>query len=145
MSDVEYLNNYAIYNPCMGLNGSNSTLLDGMPEIPGITKVNYAVFRDLVTYEYGGEAIDAPGAAPCVDSIGAYYYLNSPAVMSALHIWSNLTDHWYMCNPNITYTPLPNASLWCYPLLLDAGVRMMFYSGDVDGSVPTVGTEKWIA
>jgi hypothetical protein len=60
--------------------------------------------------------------------------------MEALNIWTNLTDPWYMCNPNISYTPLPNASYWCYPLLLEAGIRMMFYSGDVDGSVPTLGT-----
>jgi len=76
-----------VYNPCFGLNGTNSTLLDGLEEIPGVTKVNYAVFRDLVTYEYGGEEIDAPGAAPCIDSIGAYYWLNSVQVQTALNIW----------------------------------------------------------
>lgn len=25
-----------------------------------------------------------------------------------------------------------------------AGIRMMFYSGDTDGAVPTLGSKKWI-
>jgi len=63
--------------------------------------VNYVNFGKYFS-EVGGD--DVPGAAPCVDSMGAYYYFNSAPVLSALHIWNNLTDPWYMCNPNISYT-----------------------------------------
>jgi hypothetical protein len=119
------------------------------PEIPGITKVNYARFRDKIKYSYGGSEIDAPGAAPCIDSIGAYYWFNNASVSSALNIWANVTaqQNWTMCSDPVgnAYITNPNGSIWCYPILLDAGIRMMFFSGDVDGSVPTIGTQKWIA
>jgi serine carboxypeptidase-like clade 2 len=149
-NEVQYLNNYAIYNPCFGLDSTIPDLTETeFPEIKGVTKVNYARFRDKVKYSYGGTEIDAPGAAPCIDSIGAYYWLNNASVSTALNIWTNVTNqqNWTMCSDPVgnAYITNPNGSIWCYPILLDAGIRMMFFSGDVDGSVPTIGTQKWIA
>jgi serine carboxypeptidase-like clade II len=39
---------------------------------------------------------------------------------------------------------LEKASLWIYPTLKEGGYRILKYSGDTDGAVPTLGTEKWI-
>lgn len=41
------------------------------------------------------------------------------------------------------YTINPRASQWAYEDLKGA-IRMVHYSGDQDGSVPTIGTERWV-
>lgn len=41
------------------------------------------------------------------------------------------------------YTSLPQASQWIYEELYGK-IRMMHFSGDVDGAVPTIGTQNWI-
>jgi len=135
-AEVEDINNYAIYNPCYGLNDSEN--------IQGVTNVNYAKFNDLVDFYVGESRIDAPGAAPCIDSKGAYLWYNNATVRTALNILPQITWDWYMCTDRCNYTPLPNASYWAYPIILQAGVRAMFYSGDIDGSVPTLGSIRWI-
>jgi len=136
-SSTYWINNYDIYRPCFGLNSS-------ITQIDGVTNVDYARFRKLKRYTVGGTEIDAPGAAPCVDSVGAYYFLNNASVRESFHIYPNITTDWFMCTDNCNYTPNANASFWAYPILLEAGIRIMFYSGDVDGSVPTIGSQRWI-
>jgi carboxypeptidase C (cathepsin A) len=49
-----------------------------------------------------------------------------------------------MCTDAINYTSQPEASMWIYPQLKDAKLRILKYSGDADGAVPTIGTETWI-
>jgi len=44
-----------------------------------------------------------------------------------------------------TYNSLREGSVWIYPILMNYNYRLMHYSGDTDGAVPTVGTRKWIA
>ena len=34
--------------------------------------------------------------------------------------------------------------MWIYTVLKGSGIRMMFYSGDTDGAVPTYGTKRWM-
>lgn len=48
-----------------------------------------------------------------------------------------------MCTSDIDYTRGPEASEFIYQELYGK-IRMMHYSGDVDGAVPTVGTQGWI-
>ena len=48
-----------------------------------------------------------------------------------------------MC-ANINYTPNPDASYWIYPHMIQKKYRILVYSGDSDGSVPTIGTIRWI-
>lgn len=45
---------------------------------------------------------------------------------------------------NIEYTRDPNGSQWIYEAL-QGKYRMLHYSGDTDGAVPTLGTQNWIA
>ena len=72
-------------------------------------------------------------------------YFDDPAVRTALHIDSTFTDGWEMCttNPDWNYTVEPQASQWIYEEL-HGKMRMMVYSGNVDGSVGTIGTQNWI-
>lgn len=37
-----------------------------------------------------------------------------------------------------------NASIWIYPILLKADLRIWVYSGDVDADVPITGTLWWL-
>lgn len=47
---------------------------------------------------------------------------------------------------DIDYTETKRASQWIYEELHkeDTGYRYLKYSGDTDGAVPTLGTERWI-
>jgi len=71
-------------------------------------------------------------------------YVNNATVREALHI-PEYAPGWDQCwGENFTYNLNASASLWIYPVLKEAGVRLMFYSGDTDGAVPTYGTKRWI-
>lgn len=43
-----------------------------------------------------------------------------------------------------TYMSYREGSVWIYPILKAYGYRLMHYSGDTDGAIPTLGTRKWI-
>ena len=48
-----------------------------------------------------------------------------------------------MCSGDIEYHPEPEGSKWIYKVLKNK-IRILFYSGDTDGALPTFGTKKWI-
>lgn len=71
-------------------------------------------------------------------------WLNQVDTKSALHV-EDVT--WAECNNTMfdTWLIQPQASQWIYTILKTSGyIRMMHYSGDTDGIVPTYGTKKWI-
>lgn len=68
-------------------------------------------------------------------------YLNNALVKEALHI-SESSNPWSDCD-NIDYTILQKGSLWIYEEL-KGQIKMLHYSGDQDGCVPTQGTLEWI-
>jgi carboxypeptidase C (cathepsin A) len=43
-----------------------------------------------------------------------------------------------------TYQSFREGSVWIYPILKEYGYRLMHYSGDTDGAIPTLGTRKWV-
>jgi len=49
-----------------------------------------------------------------------------------------------MCSDLIKYTSGEKGSQWVYEKLLGSGYRILKFSGDVDGAVPTAGTIGWI-
>jgi carboxypeptidase C (cathepsin A) len=51
---------------------------------------------------------------------------------------------WDLCQDDIQYTPQQNATYWIYPKLVNR-YKILKYSGDADGAVPTLGTQNWIA
>jgi len=44
-----------------------------------------------------------------------------------------------------TYLLQKEGSYWIYPILAANGIRILHYSGDTDGAVPTIGTKRWIS
>ena len=53
---------------------------------------------------------------------------------------------WNACNDTIyaNYGNAANGSHWIYPELKEAGLKILFFSGDTDGAVATLGSLKWI-
>ena len=50
-----------------------------------------------------------------------------------------------MCSDTLDYNLQDEASLWIYNVLNGhPDIRMMFYSGDTDGAIPTYGSKMWI-
>ena len=79
---------------------------------------------------------------PCVYATGTSKYFNRQDVRNALHIKTSQT--WELCTDRIKYTRLQRASQWIYPTLKQHGIRVLHYSGNTDGAVPTEGTRNWI-
>jgi carboxypeptidase C (cathepsin A) len=79
-------------------------------------------------------------------------YLSDPDVRLALHI-PNDTQAWSECtyDPRFEYSQQEEASEWIYRVLKAQAkapfphpLKLMHYSGDTDGVVPTYGTKQWI-
>lgn len=69
-------------------------------------------------------------------------YLDREDVREILHV-TKKSGKFQPC-VNFDYSPLEKASLWIYPILKEGGYRILKYSGDTDGAVPTLGTERWL-
>jgi len=80
---------------------------------------------------------------PCIDSTKAETYLNKPEVKQAIHVKSNID--WDICTEQINYQTNDTVTMLpIYKELIKNNIRVLVYSGDTDGSVPFVGTQKWI-
>jgi len=87
------------------------------------------------------------GLPPCVYGIPVTDWMNSPDVRRVLHI-PDSAPGWQMCN-DIPYTIETQGSQWVYERLANitettAKYKILKFSGDIDGSVPTWGTLGWI-
>lgn len=69
-------------------------------------------------------------------------YANYNDVREALHIPETMPA-WEACSSTLQYYPQPEASIWIYKVLQNK-YKIMFYSGDTDGALPTAGTRQWI-
>jgi len=72
-------------------------------------------------------------------------YLNQKNVQTAIHAQSMT---WSDCSNKVDYSrdDLLTSMIPVYQwLLTNSNIRMMVYSGDVDGIVPVTGTRKWLA
>lgn len=79
---------------------------------------------------------------PCVYGAGTADFFNRQDVRDAFHVETNQT--WEMCTDRIDYDSGEKASYWIYPILKKNNIRMMHFSGNADGAVPTQGTRDWI-
>merc|ERR1711957_380872 len=80
---------------------------------------------------------------PCTWGTPLISYLNQADVKAALHIPKEVQP-WNLCTDQIHYAIQPKGSQWIYEAL-KGRYQMLHYSGDVDGAVPTIGTQNWIA
>ena len=80
-----------------------------------------------------------------LDSVFLSDWMNLEATRDALHIGGDAPG-WSMCTDDekFNYILTNEASFWIYPVLKAAGIRMMFYSGETDGAIPTLGSKMWI-
>jgi len=82
---------------------------------------------------------------PCVDGAWLTEYLNRADVRNALHIPTQYPG-WNMCvdeEQGFHYTSLPIGSQWVWETYKNQ-YRMLKYTGDTDGAVPTTGSINWI-
>jgi len=63
-------------------------------------------------------------------------------VRALLHIPDNV-QAWDLCTNSIEYNEQQRGSQWVYEKL-KGQYRILKYSGDTDGAVPTYGTLQWI-
>lgn len=82
---------------------------------------------------------------PCTWGNPLLEYYGRDDVRTALNIPSDV-QAWELCTEkiNIEYQRNPDGSQWIYEALAGK-YRMLHYSGDTDGAVPTLGTQNWIA
>lgn len=72
-------------------------------------------------------------------------YINRPDVRRALNIPDDV-QAWSMCSPEVSdkYRLQVEASLWIYKIMMQYNYKILFFSGDTDGAVPTYGSRRWI-
>lgn len=71
-------------------------------------------------------------------------YFNNDEVRQKLHIPS-IAPEWDLCNTvvRLLYDMNITGSQWVYEALRNK-YKILFFSGDVDGAVPTFGTLQWM-
>lgn len=79
----------------------------------------------------------------CDDSKGIMEFFNGPLIFEKLHV---NPIHFEECSDDVAlhYIMNSNASMWIYPIMMQAGLRVWVFSGDVDADVPITGTLKWL-
>jgi len=113
------------------------------------TYKKYYTSEDYTPWMYEGEHREKmlKMLPPCVYGSYVIDYLNRYDVRTALHI-PDATQAWTYCTSGegFEYTRQYKGSLDVYKWFKTNApdVSMLFYSGDTDGSVPTVGTLGWI-
>jgi len=70
-------------------------------------------------------------------------YINSQAVRTALNIPTDVQAFHLCMGDELQYHPLAEGSKWIYSVLRRK-LKIMFYSGDTDGALPTSGSKAWI-
>lgn len=79
---------------------------------------------------------------PCVYGTPIIEYFNSDVVRKLLHI-PDKVQAFDFCTDKITYNIGQKGSQWVYTELQNK-YRIIFFSGDTDGAVPTYGSLQWI-
>ena len=84
---------------------------------------------------------------PCIDN-EVELYLNRKDVQIALHAnttgdipgpWRSCTDNLYYSKQDVMESMIP-----LYKELLQSGIRILIYSGDIDAILPITGTRNWL-
>ena len=103
----------------------------------------YTPWVKIPKFNIGGKKNLRDDEPPCVYQKPFIQYLNTASVRTQLNIDPSLNQtKWQICYP-VNYTQNINGSIGIYPEL-KGKYKMLKYTGDADGSVPTLGTLHWI-
>lgn len=96
-----------------------------------------------------GVEVDSEVTVLCVDSHGAYVYMNMPSVQRALHIRNaSAATEWNICSDELQYDSLAmyDDLAWLYREMLemDDQLYVMVYNGDVDPGINVLGSEWFV-
>ena len=122
------VNEYDIFGKCWKNTGSKLTAKRYTPFINRKKSHELGGLKEVPPCVFGGPILD---------------YFNNPLVKQQLNIKPE-SPKWDLCQDDIHYTPQQNATYWIYPKLVNR-YKILKYSGDADGAVPTLGTQNWIA
>jgi carboxypeptidase C (cathepsin A) len=142
------LNWYDLYRPVYDStlgNDSSKKLTSG--NRMGYTQINgelksYRRGYTMQEYTPWAKHLRASGEEPPILGDFITDYMNRQDVRDAFNIPSTVQT-WEMCSSTLQYHEQHEGSFWIYGVLKDK-YRMMFYSGDTDGAVPTYGSKQWI-
>lgn len=142
-SVMAYVNKYDFNRKCY-YNATESKDFDNGMGVESRPRKRYANFlNDLIKKRYPElkPVFDGPD---CTDMVGGERWLNLEATRQALHIMPEV-GRFVSCSTSGYYNvDFANASYWAYPILVQHGYKIMVYSGDTDGIVPTLGSIRWI-
>lgn len=153
--DTDKVNIYNIFGYCWGLptdDGSHKNLASsddmGITQVGGQIKTYKKAFspRDYTPWRFPnipGREHKLKETPPCVDGEFIIKYMNRPEVRTALHIPDSARAFDMCASTGFAYDVLKIGSQWIYEALRGK-IRMLHYSGDIDGAVPTTGTYNWI-
>lgn len=113
-----------------------------------LTNINrYDMYRPCLNSPSGHHYAQWLGSGlPCTDDSGLTAYFNNATVQQAFHIPGNDDElPWSVCSNNLNYSQNSGGSLWTYPTLISAGLKILIYSGDTDTVCPFPQTRTWIA
>jgi hypothetical protein len=157
--DIEYINLYNIYGTCYGGATDAEKLSNDIQNLRGgkskAAKKGYTM-KDYTPWAFRSknkkrlvratedETENVGGLPPCTFGIPLMDFMNDAEVRTQMHIPTKV-QNWTMCKDDFNYTMYVNAtqSIWDDKNLYSK-YRMLKYSGDKDGVVPTIGSLWWI-
>mmetsp|Transcript_4889 Transcript_4889/g.5965 ORF Transcript_4889/g.5965 Transcript_4889/m.5965 type:complete len:471 (-) Transcript_4889:188-1600(-) len=144
---TETVNVYDIFGTCWGSGPYPQSKGPAFPHLYKSEKRHHQPYVSQADYtpwiRQGRKGTDLNELPPCTFGSALLDYMNSDAVREAMHI-PEYVQAWDLCKTGIEYVSQPKASQWIYEALAGK-TKMLHYSGDTDGAVPTVGTQNWIA
>lgn len=153
---TQRVNIYDIYRRCYippeGVDQEYTVMVDGQPK----TYRGHMTQYDYTPWLFFGPNLQAnrekrkqmlkdSNTTTCSYDAGMAHFMNNPEVRTKMHIPTD-APAWNACNDTIyaNYGNAANGSHWIYPELKEAGLKILFFSGDTDGAVATLGSLKWI-
>lgn len=146
--DTADINVYDIYGTCWGLGPTPQLYMSEKDRQHRrfISQNDYTPWlqREIKKDDQSGEPI-LKELPPCTWGSGLLDWMNLADTRKALHIPDSV-QAWDLCQSGDWwhYVIQPKGSQWIYEEL-QGKIRMLHFSGDTDGAVPTLGTQNWIA
>jgi hypothetical protein len=162
--DTQWINIYDIFGTCWGADEQKEKMRmygaheKGLQVVGGEIKSykKSATYKDYTPWAFHSKKQSAlkkvmasensednlSELPPCTFGEPVIEYLNRKDVRAALHVPTHV-QAWDMCTDKIDYTIQERGSQWVWEKL-KGQYRMLKFSGDTDGAVPTEGTLAWI-